>query len=329
MIEFHDELRDIARAALAKNPSWSSYAEMGWLGLEVPEACDGAGATFEETAVILHEIGRAAAPTPYLGSVVLAVGALNLLEPSPARDDLLRALAAGSVQAAVVVPTGDAAEVTFRLDGGTLHGAMDFVPDAPAADCVLLLALDGDTPVLASSSELGVTEQPVVDATRQVGEVIADGAAVREVFRFADPAASVQQLRDRAALAVACDSLGLAEAMLDATVAYARVREQFGRPIGSFQAVKHACADMLVAVTVGRELVGSAARQLDTRAVSMAKANVSGSAVDVVGKAMQLHGGIGYTWESGIHAYLKRAVFNRSLFGSPSSHRHRLGALYR
>jgi alkylation response protein AidB-like acyl-CoA dehydrogenase len=329
MIEFHDELREIARAALAKNPSWASYAEMGWLGLEVPEACGGAGATFEETAVILHELGRAAAPGAYLGSVVLGVGALNLVEPSASRDELLSAVASGSTHVAIALPTGDAVGVPFSIEDGKLHGAMDFVPDAPAADRVLVLALDGDTPVLATSSGLAVTEQPVVDATRQVGTAHADGAAVSEVSRFADPASAVQQLLDRAALAVACDSLGLAEAMLDATVAYAGVREQFGRPIGSFQAVKHACADMLVAVTVGRELVGTAVRELDTRAVSMAKANVCGSAVDVVGKAMQLHGGIGYTWESGIHTYLKRAVFNRSLFGSPSTHRRRLGELYR
>src|SRR5207247_2889332 len=124
-----------------------------------------------------------------------------------------------------------------RIDGGKLHGAMDFVPDAPGADRVLVVAMDGDTPVLAISTELSVTEQPVVDATRRVGEVVADGAAVTEVLRFTEPTDVVQALRDRAALAIACDSLGLAEAMLDATVAYAGVRQQFGRPLGSFQAV--------------------------------------------------------------------------------------------
>ena len=122
--------------------------------------------------------------------------------------------------------------------------------------------------------------------------------------------------------------------MLEATVAYAGVRQQFGRPIGSFQAVKHACADMLVQVAVGRELVaaavaGLAAGEPDAaRTVSMAKAYVGAAAVDVVGKAMQLHGGIGYTWESGIHVYLKRAALNRSLFGSPGAHRRRVARRY-
>ncbi|MGZ4710566.1 MAG: acyl-CoA dehydrogenase family protein, partial [Acidimicrobiales bacterium] len=124
------------------------------------------------------------------------------------------------------------------------------------------------------------------------------------------------------------------EAMLDATVAYASARRQFGRPIGSFQAVKHACADMLVQISVARELVSAAVQQVAdadpeaTVAASMAKSYACGAAVDVVGKAMQLHGGIGYTWDSGIHVHLKRAALNRSLFGSPATHRRRLAARY-
>ncbi|HTX64011.1 MAG TPA: acyl-CoA dehydrogenase family protein, partial [Acidimicrobiales bacterium] len=139
-------------------------------------------------------------------------------------------------------------------------------------------------------------------------------------------------LVDLAATAIACDSLGLMEAMLEATVAYAKARQQFGRPIGSFQAVQHACADMLVAVQVSRALVAQAVdavasgapAQERRAAVSRAKSHVGSSAVEVCGKAVQLHGGVGYTWESGIHAYLKRATLNRVLFGSPEEHRRRL-----
>ena len=121
----------------------------------------------------------------------------------------------------------------------------------------------------------------------------------------------------------------------DATVSYVRGRHQFGRPVGSFQAVKHACADMFVQLAVGRELLGAAVEAVVTPgpsssvAVSRAKSYVCGAAVDVAGKAMQLHGGIGYTWESGIHVYLKRAALNRALFGSPAAHRQRLAARYR
>jgi alkylation response protein AidB-like acyl-CoA dehydrogenase len=139
---------------------------------------------------------------------------------------------------------------------------------------------------------------------------------------------------DRAAVAVACDSLGLMEQMLDRTVAYAKVRQQFGRPIGSFQAVQHACADMLVQVSVCRELTEAAVAAVAAGdpdawvAASMAKSHVTAAAVGVAGKAMQLHGGMGYTWESGIHAYLKRAALNRELFGGPARHRRRLASRY-
>jgi alkylation response protein AidB-like acyl-CoA dehydrogenase len=123
--------------------------------------------------------------------------------------------------------------------------------------------------------------------------------------------------------------------MLSATVGYAKVRQQFGRPIGSFQAVKHACADMAVSIAVSRQLVDAAVLAIAEGradagvAASMAKSYVCSAAVDVVGKAMQLHGGIGYTWESGIHVYLKRAALNRSLFGSPAAHRQELAKRYR
>jgi alkylation response protein AidB-like acyl-CoA dehydrogenase len=141
-------------------------------------------------------------------------------------------------------------------------------------------------------------------------------------------------LRERAAVAIACDSLGLCEAMLSATVGYAKMRQQFGRPIGSFQAVKHACADMAVTIAVSRQLVGAAVQAIAEDganagvSTAMAKSYVCGTAVGVVGKAMQLHGGIGYTWESGIHVYLKRAALNRSLFGSPADHRRELAKRY-
>jgi alkylation response protein AidB-like acyl-CoA dehydrogenase len=183
-----------------------------------------------------------------------------------------------------------------------------------------------------------VAEQVVLDATRRMGSIVAAGAAVDpgSVMRFAgDPHAAAAGLLDRAALGVAHDSLGVARAMLDATVAYVKVRQQFGRAIGSFQAVKHACADMLLEVTVAEELVRQAtvafvaAAPGASTAVSMAKARSSDTAVAVAGKAMQLHGGIGYTWESGIHTSLKRAALDRSMFGSPAAHRRRIATRYR
>jgi alkylation response protein AidB-like acyl-CoA dehydrogenase len=352
--EIHDELRGVARDLLGKaDPEgrldWRLLAEAGWLGLEVPGALDGADATFAEVAVILQEMGRAAARSPYLGTVVLGIGTLTRLQPTPERDNLLRAAAAGAAAPVAALADGDddSARSPFRLEpsahGWRVHGRAAFVPDAAEASRLLLLALDpSGMPVIVAAepqtSGLGLTAQPVLDATRRLALLTADNVEVPEtsVWRFAgDPQVAVGRLLDRAAVAVACDSLGLSEAMLDATVAYAKVRHQFGRPIGSFQAVKHACADMLVQVAVSRELAAAAVGQLAaedpgaTVASSMAKSYTTSAAVDVVGRAMQLHGGMGYTWESGVHVYLKRAALNRSLFGSPAAHRRRLAGRYR
>ena len=343
--EVHDELRSVARDLLGKaglaGPDRQLLADAGWLGLEVPEPLGGAGATFAEVAVVLQEMGRAVTSSPYLATAVLGVGTLNLLEPNPGRDALLQLVTAGDRIVAVALATGDDGALPFRLERGRLSGRAAFVPDAPDADRLLVPALQpGVGPVVAvvhaggeAPAGLDVVPQPVLDGSRRLGLVAADGVEVpdRAVWRFADdPEGSVRRLLDRAAVAVACDSLGLSEAMLDATVVYAKVRQQFGRPIGSFQAVKHACADMLVEISLARELVSAAVQSLVVDApdaavaASRAKSYVGGAAVDIVGKALQLHGGIGYTWESGIHVYLKRAALNRSLFGSPRAHRQRL-----
>ncbi|WP_280479448.1 acyl-CoA dehydrogenase family protein [Nocardia asiatica] len=361
--DFHDELRTVARellgtAATGSAVDWSLITHSGWLGLEAPVEFDGAGATFAEVAVVLEEAGRAVARSAYPSVAALAVAALGMLEPNPQRDRLLRDTVAGSVIPVVALAgegigagsasaRADAAAVEppFRLvpgvDGLRLHGDAEFVLDAPVADRLLLPALDPDGQIVMVAPGPGagtvVTARPLVDATRDLGRVRADGveAAEAAVWRFrGDGAAAVRRLYDRAALATACDSLGLSEAMLTATVGYAGVREQFGRPIGSFQAVKHACADMLVQISVARQLVADAVRAEVASApdagdaAAMAKAFATEMAVRVAGKAMQLHGGMGYTWESGIHAYLKRATLDRSLFGTPARHRQRLARRY-
>jgi alkylation response protein AidB-like acyl-CoA dehydrogenase len=310
--EFHDELRSVAADLLAKDRAvdWPAIVDAGWVGLEVPERLGGAGVTFAEVAVICEEMGRAASANSYLGSAVLAIGTLNALHPSDTRDRLLAGAASGSIRVAIALEP------------------FDFVPDAEGADWILMIANGG-----VADAAVTVTPQPVLDETRRLAMVTADELEVSEVLRFdGDPEAQVRLLRDRAAVAIACDSLGLSEAMLSATVSYAKVRQQFGRPIGSFQAVKHACADMLVKISVARQLVSTAIESVvhggDDVAASMAKSYACSAAVDIAGKAMQLHGGIGYTWESGIHVYLKRAALNRSLFGSPAAHRKELAKRY-
>lgn len=331
LTELHDELRGVARDLLGKSgDDWRQIVDAGWPGLEVPESLGGADASFMETAIVLQEIGRAAARNRFLGTA-LAVGALTALASKESRDEMLGRVAAGTAVAFVA----DGFTVSRSSDGLHLSGRSEFVPDAEGAEHLLILAHDADgSVVLVESAGVTVTPQPVLDQTRALAVVTADAVPVTESWIFsADPHAVVARLRDRAAVAVACDSLGLSEAMLAATVDYAKVRQQFGRPIGSFQAVKHACADMLVQISVAQQLVRTAVSVLvaghDAEvAASMAKSYACGAAVDVAGKAMQLHGGIGYTWESGVHVYLKRAALNRSLFGSPASHRQRLAARY-
>ncbi|MBJ7338370.1 acyl-CoA dehydrogenase family protein [Mycolicibacterium sp.] len=318
--EFHDELRTIARQLLAKGGDRRQIVDAGWAALEIPEALGGSGASFVETSIILEEMGRAAADHGLLGTT-LAVGALTALAPNTSRDAVLERIAAGAT--AAFAPG-------FTVSDGVVSGLAEFVPGAADADVVLLLAdLDG-SPAVITATGLSVTAQPVLDETRSLAHVVADGAEVSEIWPLT---VSPETLRHRAAVSVACDSLGVAEAMLAATVDYASVRHQFGRAIGSFQAVKHACADMLVRLAVARQLTTTAVDALAAGddadvATAMAKSYACAAAVDVVGKAMQLHGGIGYTWESGVHVYLKRAMLNRSLYGSPAAHRKRLAARY-
>jgi alkylation response protein AidB-like acyl-CoA dehydrogenase len=312
--EFHEELRSVAGDLLAKdrNVDWPTLVDAGWVGLEVPEQFGGAGVTFAEVAVICEEMGRAASANSYLGSAVLTVGALKALQPSDTRDRLLADVASGAMRVAVALES------------------WQFVPDAEGANRILVIASGA-----VAVAHLPTIPQPVLDETRRLATVSANAAVGSEVLRFdGDPDAAVRRLHERAAVAIACDSLGLSEAMLAATVAYAKVRQQFGRPIGSFQAVKHACADMQVAISVSRQLVSAAVEAVAEGrpdaavAAAMAKSHASSAAVDIAGKAMQLHGGIGYTWESGIHVYLKRAALNRSLFGSPAAHRRQLAQRY-
>jgi alkylation response protein AidB-like acyl-CoA dehydrogenase len=347
--DFHDELRSVAADLLGKGSAegstgalvhWPLLVQAGWVGLEAPETAGGAGATFAEVAVILEQMGRAATRSAYLGGAVLAVGALNALAPSGSRDALLDQVSSGSVRISVALAIDEPFHITTAQDGLRVEGRAAFVPDAADAQRLLLVARDvSGTPVIVdvAASAVEVSAQPVLDETRGLAAVTADGVEVAEwsVWAFeGDAEAKVRALTDRAAVAVACDSLGLSEAMLAATVSYAGVRQQFGRPIGSFQAVKHACADMLVKIVVSRQLVGAAVDAVTEgrpdagTAASMAKSYACAAAVEVVGKALQLHGGIGYTWESGVHVYLKRAALNRSLFGSPAAHRKQLAQRY-
>jgi alkylation response protein AidB-like acyl-CoA dehydrogenase len=331
------------------NAGWEIYARSGWVGLEVSPDLGGSGATLAETVVIVEEMGRAASGGGFLGTAVLGIGALDLVEDRSDTVDLLAAVAEGSSRLGVAV-AGPLGEIVLRSPpfaisrapgGWMVTGRSAFVLDAARADQIVLLAADESgraVVVVAEPKQPGlvITPHRVLDTTRDLSEVASEDLFVDHAMVWplgVSPRTAIEILWNRTALAIAADSLGLMDAMLERTVAYAKQRMQFGRPIGSFQAVKHACADMLVRSELSRSLLQAAVADfgqdpLGAVAASRAKSYICDAAVQNVGKALQLHGGIGYTWESGIHVYLKRAALNRSLFGSPIEHRRRLAASF-
>jgi len=319
-------------------------AELGCAGLLIPEASGGAGASYREAAVVAEETGRAVAPVPYLGSAVVATAALLTVG-----DELLAALAHGSVTAALAVPFAAAPGArpgpTARLgppgpgqeDGGyLLSGAVAGVADALPAD-VLLVPADGVPYGLYAvrAADAGVSVTPVVslDMTRQLADVTLDNVPARRVATGADAEQAVAAALAAGAAMLASEQLGLAERCLEITVAYLKERHQFARPIGSFQALKHRAADLWVGVTQARAAARYAAACLaredpDTPvAVALAKAACSDIAVRAAQECVQLHGGIGFTWEHPAHLYLKRAKSSSIGFGTADHHRASLAGL--
>ena len=355
-----DELRDVARRLLEKESApravravteddpghdvalWRTMAELGWTGLGIPGAAGGSGGGFEEQAVILGELGRTVTPGPYLSTVVLGAGALLACGRTGRPAELLASVAAGELTLAVVLSAagGGALPIVRAAGGGrALHGTVPFVLDAAGADLLVVIAEDTDRPgtvlVLAvgpSAEGVGRRALPTIDRTRRLAEVGFDGVAVEpDAVLGAFPERTfVPWLSDRAATALAADSVGGAQRVLEMSVDYAKARVQFGRPIGTFQAIKHRCADMLLLVEASRVAAEDAAARApeepggEWRAAAIAKSYACDAYAKVTADALQLHGGIGYTWEHDLHLYFKRAKLNQALFGDPSWYRARL-----
>jgi alkylation response protein AidB-like acyl-CoA dehydrogenase len=333
---------------------WQALAaDLGCAGLLIPERAGGAGASYREACSAAEALGSAVAPVPFLGSAVVATAALLSAAssvPDGGADGLLRRLADGSVTAALAVPFATAPGVKFPLsvrvtaprpgDGRTgvarLRGMVSGAADALPAS-VLLVPADGVPHglYLVDMSAEGVAKAPVVslDMTRQLcdlsfddvpGTLIASGPAASRAFEAALTAG---------AGVLASELVGLAQGCLDMTVAYVKERRQFGRPVGSFQALKHRLADVWVSVSQARAASRYAAACLvsgapDTDvAVAMAKAYCSDAAVQAAQECVQLHGGIGFTWEHPAHLYLKRVKADSIAFGTADAHRAALAAL--
>ncbi|MFE3637573.1 acyl-CoA dehydrogenase family protein [Streptomyces cellostaticus] len=307
---------------------WKSLTEgMGLAGLLVPEALGGQGATHREAAVVLEELGRAVAPVPYLSSAVVATEALL----DGGDEELLGRLASGRTVGVLAVglhtPPGPARR-TARLENGALHGGLTGVADATAADVLLVPADDGGLYAVAAEAAT-VTPQVSLDLTRPVATVTLDGAPGRRVGD-AEPAVR-RALRAGAGL-LASEQLGVADWALTETVRYLKERKQFNRPVGGFQALKHRLAQLWLEVVGLRAAARAAADALATGAdtdvmVTVAQAHAGPVAVRATEEAVQLHGGIGMTWEHPAHLHLKRAKADSIAYGTAGAHREALAAL--
>ncbi|MFN8634947.1 MAG: acyl-CoA dehydrogenase family protein [Chloroflexota bacterium] len=328
---------------------WKQLAETGLLGITVDEDHGGLGLGMIEQALVLEEMGRAAYPGPYFATAVLAVPALMAGGDRAQLDAYLPGIAEGTLKATLALsedrltagPEGIA--LRARAQGGdyVLSGHKRFVPFAHVADLILVAArttesasdpAHGITIFALSRDTDGLTIQPteMIDQTSKVATVTLDNvrAGRDTVVGQVDGGWKILEIvLRRAAVGAAAVMLGAARKCMDMSVEYAKVREQFGQAIGSFQAIKHACADMLVEVENAHGATYYAAWAVDAAApdaslaASVAKSYVGEASRKVCGSAIQVHGGIGFTWEYDLHLYFKQAKFLETLYGDAEFHR--------
>ncbi|SHN17189.1 acyl-CoA dehydrogenase family protein [Cryptosporangium aurantiacum] len=327
---------------------WSLLAgQLGLLGLGIPEEYGGAGFGPVETTVVFEELGRALAAVPYFSTIGLAVNALLAADDEAARKDLLPGIADGSTLATLAISERggdggiDLAAVTTTAAGGDgtwrLTGEKAFVTDGVSADLVLVVARSeaglGLFAVAGDAENLARENMAPLDLTRPLARIRFEGTPARLVGAEGAAEPGLRVALDRAVAALAAEQAGGAARCLDMAVEYAKVREQFGRPIGSFQAIKHKAADMMVRVETAKSAAYYAAwaaadsSSEASLASALAAAYCADAYVDVAAENIQIHGGIGYTWEHDAHLYFRRAKSSQLLFGTPETHRDRLAAL--
>jgi len=332
---------------------WKKLAEQGWLGLIYPEQYDGMALGLVDLVVLMEEMGRAVAPGPYFSTVLL--GGLAVLEAGSdaQKKEWLPRIAAGDKRVALAwmepsAQLGPAGVTLTAVEKGgtyTLSGTKLFVHDAHTADALVVAArtrpgagADGVSLFLVPKGTKGleVTLLPTMDQTRKLCEVTCADVTVGADARLGAAGAGwapLARVLDRATVALCAEMCGGAQKVLDMTVEYAKIRQAFGRPIGSYQGVKHRAADMLVDVENSKSITYYAAWALDENspeaplAVSMAKAYVSDAYRRVAAAGIQLHGGIGFTWEHDLHLYFKRAKGSEFTFGDATHHRERVAQL--
>ena len=294
------KVREAAEAGIYDDALARELGELGWPGIAVSEEHGGQGLGIVELCVLLEELGYACAPVPFLGSALAAL-AIEHAGSASQQERWLPGLASGELR-------------------GALGTADALIPDAPGADVVIVVDAAAGTAHVAD----GVEEVESVDPTRRHGRATGTGEALE-----GDVAAAV----DRALVAVSAELVGVCHRALDMTVEYVKERKQFGVPVGTFQAVHHGAAQMLIDTEGGRSATYYAAWAADAEperlpmAAAMAKAWTSEAGRSVTGAAIQLHGGIGFTWEADVHWLYKRAQLDSTLLGAGGAHRARIAAL--
>ena len=326
---------------------WNQIAELGWLGLTIPEEHGGADLGWVDLVVILEEAGRTLFPLPLL-STTLAAAAIRLCGSAEQQARWLPSIADGSAIGTLAFLEEDDIQgpegIRLRATAGdeVEAGEKLFVCDAGIADLFVVALRSGDGPTdlcLAvlerGAAGLGVENLPGVDLTKRLGRVRFEGVHLAEdaiLARGGDACAAITRLQDLGAAAVAAEMVGAAEAALQLTVSYARDRIQFGQPIGTFQGVKHPLAEMYVDIESMKSLVYYAAWCLGedhedaALAASRAKAYASEAFARIGLDAIQLHGGIGYTWEYDAQLFLKRSKWARPIFGDADYHYERVAS---
>jgi alkylation response protein AidB-like acyl-CoA dehydrogenase len=355
--EEHDEMRATVRAFLQERSDenavreqmagergfdpdvWQQMAEqLGLAGLIIPEAYGGAGFTDVELLIAMEEMGRVLLCSPYLGTAVFSANALLACADEATREDLLTGIAAGRkiVSVAHAEPNGrwDLAGIELRArpkgDGFELDGTKCWVLDGHTADTLLVVARSDDGLGLfrvdATAEGLSRTLVPSLDITRKLAQVEL-AATPATLVSAGDQTATLEKVIARTLAALAAEQVGGAQVCLEMSTDYAKTRLQFGRPIGSYQAIKHKCADMLVEVEFAKSAAYNAcfaaANDEDDllAAVALAKSYCSEAYFHAAAETIQIHGGMGFTWEHPAHLYFKRAKASELLFGDAAHHR--------
>ncbi len=328
------EVRRIMETDTAYDPAlWAKMVEQGYTGIIFPEEYGGVGLGAVELVLLVEEAGRALLPGPFFSTVALAGSVLNATATPEHKKRYLAPVCAGEARSAVAIleagASWNSADIRIASANGKLTGEKLFVSDAVAADFIIVVARDGVFAVDSKAPGLMIQRMEAMDPTRKLYSVRLNGTPAEKI----GDTAGIARALDVAAAALVAEMVGGMQRTLDITVEYAKTRKQFGKPIGMFQAVQHQCADMYLETESARSAAYYAAWALEENtpdaavAVSIAKMYASDAARTVGNRGIQIHGGMGFTWENDLHLYYRRAKASETWFGDSTFHRERIARL--